>query len=656
MKLGKILLICALAVVFSVKGAVIAPDAGKIEAVKSGKVTEARASWWGFDPADSTAMLQQAIDSGVRKLVIDNTGGEWRTLPLKLRSDLELVLADGVVLRAKPDAFQGLNDSLLEAVKVKNLIIRGEGKAEIRMNRQDYRDTARYKHSEWRHTLSLRSSENIQIRDITIAESGGDGIYIGRTNGGNALAGCRDITIENVICAGHLRQGISVISAENLLIRNSKFIRTGGTPPAAGIDYEPNYPDEFLVNCVAENCDFSENQGSGIEFFLANLTGDSRPVSIEFRNCRSVGNRKNVAVLLTTYGLSLSRTPFTGKIVFDGLDIGSATEQEIYLSGLRGDALDLTFNKAAVNNDRTRKPAILLRGETTDAVAGLKLNEITVTDHVAKLAPVRFDPGMGSYLGEVSGKVRTRFQGRETSFDLQGWVKAHPQSEEAKNFRAAALPDLSKLGRTTDKAVEVTGQEGLRQKFTFLQYAKAGEAVVLSFKTAQVNRNPQRLSVSVIAPDGQTVDSFKLKENEWERRYELNPALTGVYRFNIDTGLNTVRIDGNRAGRGYSVAKELALLNTGGRLYFAVPAGTGRITVRAAGSPNEEAAVELLDPSGKVVASKKGIIGKSFVSFPRPPGGKAEIWSIRFDCKKLFVDVDEPLVPIFYESPELLLK
>ena len=49
------------------------------------------------------------------------------------------------------------------------------------------------------------------------------------------MNGVRNMTIDNVKCLDNNRQGISVISAENLLIRNSEFSGTYGAAPMAGI-------------------------------------------------------------------------------------------------------------------------------------------------------------------------------------------------------------------------------------------------------------------------------------------------------------------------------------------------------------------------------------------------------------------------------------
>ncbi len=69
----------------------IAPDAAKIAGVADGTITEAKASWWGFDPEDSTAALQAAIDSGVPKLIVEKMAGPWIVTPITLVSNQEIL-------------------------------------------------------------------------------------------------------------------------------------------------------------------------------------------------------------------------------------------------------------------------------------------------------------------------------------------------------------------------------------------------------------------------------------------------------------------------------------------------------------------------------------------------------------------------------------
>jgi hypothetical protein len=130
--------------------------------------------------------------------------------------------------------------------------------------------------------LSFSGCTNVRIEGLRIESTGGDGIYIGTTD---AQEFCRDVVIRDVACYDNHRQGISVIGAENLLIENSVFADTWGTAPGAGIDLEPDSPKQRLVNIVARNCVFENNEGHEILVYAKNLDTQSPPLSVRFENC-----------------------------------------------------------------------------------------------------------------------------------------------------------------------------------------------------------------------------------------------------------------------------------------------------------------------------------------------------------------------------------
>jgi len=77
---------------FAMAGETRAGDPGMVKLVEAGKIAEARADWWGFDPSDSTKQLQAAIDSGARRLVIPRKTSPWIVHPLSLASNQVIVL------------------------------------------------------------------------------------------------------------------------------------------------------------------------------------------------------------------------------------------------------------------------------------------------------------------------------------------------------------------------------------------------------------------------------------------------------------------------------------------------------------------------------------------------------------------------------------
>lgn len=261
-----------------VPGNVASPEA--VAQVRSGALKEANAAWWGFNRDDATDTLQAAIDSGVSTLRVPDMGAPWIVRPVRLHGNLEVLFEKGALVLAKKDEFKGGGDSLFTAGDAENLTLRGPG-ATLRMRKEDYQSKA-YKKAEWRTTLDFGGCTNLLVEGLRLENSGGDGIYLGSTK---QQRGCKDVVIRDVVCDGHHRQGISVISAENLLIEHCTLSNTKGTAPQAGIDLEPNQPDEQLTNCVIRDCVMENNSGAGILMHLKPLNKTTRPISITVERC-----------------------------------------------------------------------------------------------------------------------------------------------------------------------------------------------------------------------------------------------------------------------------------------------------------------------------------------------------------------------------------
>lgn len=257
----------------------------KVDAVARGELKEAYAHWWGYDPEDSTTYLQAALDSGVSRLIISAMEGPWIVEPLFIKGDdLEVVFEAGAVIEAKRGAFRGKNDSLLTIEERKNIRLIGRG-AVFRMHKEDYWAPP-YAKAEWRNTLAVRGAEGIHIEGITFYNSGGDGIYLGATREHPYV---KDVVIRAVVCDANNRQGLSVISADNLLVEQSVFSNTIGTAPMAGIDLEPNRSNQRMKDVVIRNNLFLNNSQLGMHMWLSCLNEESEPISITIENNTIIG-------------------------------------------------------------------------------------------------------------------------------------------------------------------------------------------------------------------------------------------------------------------------------------------------------------------------------------------------------------------------------
>lgn len=169
---------------------------------------------------DCTVEIQAALSNpALDHIIIPSASTPWNTLPLILtRSNVVVTLQHGAVLQAKRGFYRGGGDTLLTIQSVDNVTIFGRG-ASLRMWRVDYTNVSRgYNHSENRMGLTLKGVSNLTLTGLTIAETGGDGIF---------LRWATDVVIRDVVTDGAYRNGLSVISATNLLVDGCTFANTG---------------------------------------------------------------------------------------------------------------------------------------------------------------------------------------------------------------------------------------------------------------------------------------------------------------------------------------------------------------------------------------------------------------------------------------------
>ena len=96
--------------------------------------------------------------------------------------------------------------------------------------------------------------------------------------------GCVRVHIVDVILRNAYRNALSVISAVDLLVERTTFIGTNGTNPKAGVDLEPDYPQQNFKNVSFNDCISKDNVGGGFTVAFARLNASSNAVSVAVRN------------------------------------------------------------------------------------------------------------------------------------------------------------------------------------------------------------------------------------------------------------------------------------------------------------------------------------------------------------------------------------
>jgi hypothetical protein len=532
---------------------------------------------------------------------------------------------------AKKDAFRGTSDALFSAWDCHNVTLTGPG-ATLRMRRDDYARPP-YEKAEWRHALSLRSCQNVTVTGLTLAESGGDGIYLGV---GRKSKACRDLVIRDVTCDRNYRQGISVISAENLLIENCTLKNTAGTAPAAGIDFEPNDAGEKLVNCVMKKCVIEDNQGYALHIYARPLTGASAAISLRIEDCVTRGRNARSASIVTSNGDPAG--PVQGRIEFvrcrfedcgaAGLAIGSKPVAGPLVSFQ--DCLIADSSTEPVNT-----PPILLNSRMgdTDEMGGIEFADLTIRDR-GERPLIRFDDRAGLSIRQVSGAIAVERNGtsQRIALDqetLDRLLPGNPFLRVRAWDLAATRWELA--GQAAKPAAELPRHQ-LRERGVFWLQAKAGETVKCELRQQRIGRSGgDDMPVRVLSPAGREIAQAQVPLDQ-QATVSFQAAESGVFQVICLPGNHTVRMTACShafcLGGSGSVIHFIA---TTGDFWFWVPAGVETFAVRAQGDGDgERVGVTLFNAAGQEVWSRPNLGGPEYHAVSLPERSAGEIWRLRF--------------------------
>lgn len=292
---------------------------------------------------DAGTALKRAMASSYDTIILDKRPEGWTFGPTRIKGARNkiLLIEEGVEIKAKQNAFLKSNDALFQFIQCEGIEIIGN-KVTITMNKEEYTE------GEWRHGISLREVKDFIIKDLTICNSGGDGIYIAGLARGSFS---KNVLLERIHSINNKRQGISIISGSNIKISDCVFSDTKGTLPGAGLDIEPNNEEDIIRQIEVVNSVFQNNYRAGIMLALGKLKGSSEPVSIVFRNCRlknnhSPENKKAAAEII--FGASKD-DPVKGDVLFKNCIVESSN-WGLFYSRKRADAYQVSFIDCAAIN------------------------------------------------------------------------------------------------------------------------------------------------------------------------------------------------------------------------------------------------------------------------------------------------------------------
>jgi FG-GAP-like repeat len=405
-------------------------------------MTTVYADAYGFNQNDATAALQAAIDSGADKIIVRNQGTPWLiSSTIQLKSNQEIRFEPDVVVKAKSGSFLSNTNPLFQALGINNIKLVGEGvgvrQATLGMNKNEFSVT----NNSYGHIIGIRGADNYTISGLTLTGAGGDGIIIDAYSYGQPIPTPNTLNysdrglIDNVTAVNNRRNGLSIISAQNLLVTNSKFIKTSDENPANGIDVEPDFSYNRLSNITIKNVDLSDNQGHGLGLIISALDNNSTPISINIDGA-TIDRNEATGIKIGAYGApnypnsnNPKSTP-NGVINISNVTIAGTKETTsfyndpnaaISIEALSGDLNDLNnvkinFSNVAISdtgfntaNPQLSAEPIFIRGfggaNNRNQIGNVSFDNVTVADNFDRdIIGIQLNqPGS---LNNITGNIR----------------------------------------------------------------------------------------------------------------------------------------------------------------------------------------------------------------------------------------------------------
>ena len=244
--------------------------------------------------------------------------GTYNINPIFLKSNQYHKFAPNVILQSKSGFLT--NDCLLNLIDVSDVII-DFNNAKLNMNFSEYTS------GEWRHCLNLKGVSNINIKNVYCYGAGGDGIYIGANGDGKYS---KNVNFDNINIDKCRRQGISIVSVSRCYINNAYISNIKGTPPAFGIDIEPNNPLDKIEGVVLSNINTFNCDGGGIAFCLDKISHSEgytdnvdNVIDVKINNYNSDGDFYGISLYPNNYKVN-------GNIELNDLKIINSRQNGIY--------------------------------------------------------------------------------------------------------------------------------------------------------------------------------------------------------------------------------------------------------------------------------------------------------------------------------------
>ena len=212
----------------------------------------------GEDSENTTKGINEAINYAAKNNIkqikfekghylIRGTGNRNVKKGIQIKSNISIDLNNSVFEHEENNQIRYSIFTLynIENVSLKNGIIIGDRE---KHNYDDIEST-----HEWGYGIEIQGSTNIEIENLQIQSTTGDGILITSYKDNGRLINSENIKIYNNNIYDCRRQGISIICGKNIEIYDNEIHQINGTAPGATIDLEPDNETQLVENVKIYN-------------------------------------------------------------------------------------------------------------------------------------------------------------------------------------------------------------------------------------------------------------------------------------------------------------------------------------------------------------------------------------------------------------------
>lgn len=222
-------------------------------------------------PKGDTAAIQAALDAastrGISTVLLP--AGTYRVSATAVDNNFfaaltvhsgQRILFDAATLQLTANGYDFY--AVLNIHNVNNVTI--EGGLTIIGDREAHTATT----GESGHGIRIVNSHNVHVSDVDIRYTWGDGVCVGGNGTMDEIS--ENVTLERIRTYKCSRNGLSIIEADGVVVRDCDFTYTDRTAPQYGIDVEPNLGT--ATNITIENVRMLNNGIGGFALYTTKAT------------------------------------------------------------------------------------------------------------------------------------------------------------------------------------------------------------------------------------------------------------------------------------------------------------------------------------------------------------------------------------------------